>query len=200
MTTWTVPATIDKDMPDIQASAVKADAVTEATPLGWSKQAIKGESEISKADSLTDDAFYGDVGGCLGETSSLALILGGIYLLIRRTITWDIPVAVLGSAALFAAVFWLVSPDKYSGPVFHLLSGGMLLCAFFIATDPATAPLTRSGMWLFGIGVGVVIVLIRNVGGYPEGVMYAVLLMNGLTPLIERVCKLTPYGAGGESK
>jgi len=93
-----------------------------------------------------------------------------------------------------------LSPDKFASPVFHLLSGGMLLCAFFIATDPATAPLTRSGMWLFGIGVGVVIVLIRNVGGYPEGVMYAVLLMNGLTPLIERVCKLTPYGAGGESK
>lgn len=196
MTTWTVPATYDVEMPKIEASAVEgADAVTQATPLGWSKQAIKGEAEISNATSLRMEAFLGNVGGCLGETSSLAMLLGGLYLIIRKTITWDIPVAVLGSAAAFAAIFWLVNPDKYADPLFHMLGGSMLLCAFFIATDPVTAPLTRSGMWVFGIGVGVVVILIRNIGGYPEGVMFSILLMNALSPLIERVCKLTPYGA-----
>ena len=194
MTTWTVPATINPEMPEIKASAVKADAVTQATPLGWSKQAIKDEAEIEEASKLTDDALIGTVGGCLGETSSLALLLGGAYLLFRRTINYVIPVAVLGSAALFAGVFWLVSPDKYADPLFHTLSGGMLFCAFFIATDPVSAPLTRKGMWIFGCGVGVVIILIRNVGGYPEGVMYAILLMNSLSPLIERMCRLVPYG------
>jgi len=193
MTTWVVPATIDAEMPQIVISA-DADAVTQATPLGWSKQAIKGEASIEKASSLTMPALWGTVGGCLGETSALAMILGGVYMLLRKTITYVIPTAVLGSAAAFAAVFWLVSPDKYVDPLFHVLSGGMLMCAIFIATDPVTAPLPRKGMWIFGIGVGLVVVLIRNVGGYPEGVMFAVLLMNALSPLIERMTKLVPSG------
>jgi len=193
MTTWTVPATIDAEMPKIEISQ-SADAVTQATPLGWSKQAIKGEAEIKNANSLRKPALWGSVGGCLGETSALAMILGGIYMLLRKTITYVIPTAVLGSAAVFAAIFWAVSPDKYADPLFHILSGSMLMCAIFIATDPVTAPLTRKGMWIFGIGVGVVIVLIRNVGGYPEGVMFSILLMNALSPLIERMCKLVPSG------
>ncbi len=195
MTTWTVPATIDPAMPAISVStSIDADAVTQATPLGWSKQAIKGETDIEKTASLRTGAMLGTVGGCLGETSALAMLLGGVYMLIRKTITYIIPVAVLGSAALFAAIFYFVNPDKFADPLFHVISGGMLLCALFIATDPVTAPLTRSGMWVFGIGVGVVVMLIRNVGGYPEGVMFAILLMNALTPLIERVCTLTPAG------
>ena len=115
-------------------------------------------------------------------------------MLFRKTITYVIPVAVLGSAAAFAAIFWAISPETYADPLFHVLSGGMLLCALFIATDPVTAPLTRKGMWVFGIGVGVIVVLIRNVGGYPEGVMFAILLMNALSPLIERMFKLVPSG------
>lgn len=194
MTTWMVPATIDKDMPVIVKSEVAVDAVSQATPLGWSKQALKGEASIDNANSLRLPALWGTVGGCLGETSALAMLLGGAYMLFRKTITYVIPTAVLGSAAAFAAIFWAVSPEKYADPLFHLLSGGMLMCAIFIATDPVSAPLTRKGMWIFGIGIGVVIVLIRNVGGYPEGVMFAVLLMNALSPLIERMCKLTPSG------
>jgi electron transport complex protein RnfD len=195
MTTWTVPATIDAAMPEIKISAdLNADAVTQATPLGWSKQAIKGEASIENANSMRMSTLMGPVGGCLGETCSLALILGGIYMLFRKTITYVIPAAVLGSAAVFAAIFYFIAPDKFADPGFHLISGGMLLCAFFIATDPVTAPITRKGMWIFGAGVGVVIMLIRNIGGYPEGVMFAILLMNALTPLIDRVCTLTPCG------
>ena len=196
MTTWTVPATLDTAMPKIQASTiVGADAVTQATPLGWSKQVIKGEAEMETVNSLTEATFFGPEGGCLGETSALALILGGIYMLFRKTITFDIPAAVLLSSAIFAAIFFFINPDKYANPLFHVISGGMLLCAFFIATDPVTAPITRKGMWVFGIGVGVVIVLIRNVGGYPEGVMFAILLMNAMTPLIDRCWTVVPYGA-----
>ena len=196
MTTWTVPATVDAEMPTIQISAkAQADAITQATPLGWAKNVIKGKAEMQTVNSLMKSTFMGTTGGCLGETSALALILGGIYMLFRKTITFDIPAAVLLSSAVFAAIFFFVNPDKYANPLFHVISGGMLLCAFFIATDPVTAPITRKGMWIFGTGVGVIIVLIRNIGGFPEGVMFAILLMNALTPLIDRCCKVVPYGA-----
>ena len=98
------------------------------------------------------------------------------------------------SAFVFAAIGYVVNPDAYIRPVSHLCSGGMLLCAFFIATDPVTAPLTTKGMWIFGVGVGTITMLIRIVGEYPEGVMYAVLLMNAVTALIDRFCKLVPAG------
>jgi len=196
MTTWTVPTTIDADMPMI-GPETKINARTQATPLAWSKDAIKHKDTGSqKANRQIRAAFFGEVGGCLGETSALALLIGGIYLLIRRTISIHIPLAVLSSAFVFSGIFYLTNPASYSSPVFHLVSGGLLIGAFFIATDPVTAPLTRRGMWIFGIGVGSLTILIRNVGGYPEGVMYSVLLMNSMTPLIDRFCKLKP--AGGE--
>lgn len=196
MTTWTVPATINAEMPAIQISAeAQADAITQATPLGWAKNVIKGKAEMQTVNSLTKSTFMGTTGGCLGETSALALVLGGIYMLFRKTITFDIPAAVLLSSVIFAAIFFFINPDRYANPLFHVISGGMLLCAFFIATDPVTAPITRKGMWVFGTGVGVIIVLIRNIGGYPEGVMFAILLMNALTPLIDRCWTVVPYGA-----
>ncbi len=200
MTTWTVPANIDSRMPTI--SAAMPDTVTQATPLAWSKQAIKTRNledkaklvPASSANSLMADMFWGRVGGCLGETSAFALLIGGAYLLIRRTIQPHIPLAVLGSAFLIATIGYLANPDAFINPLAHLASGGMLLCAFFIATDPVTAPLTAKGMWIFGIGVGGITMLIRLLGEYPEGVMYAVLLMNAVTPLIDRYCKLIPAG------
>jgi electron transport complex protein RnfD len=138
--------------------------------------------------------FTGEVGGCLGETSALALLIGGVYLLIRRTISFHIPLAVMVSAFVFAGAAYLINPDAYASPVFHLCAGGLLIGAFFIATDPVTAPLSTKGMWIFGIGVGTLTMLIRVVGEYPEGVMYSVLLMNAVTPLIDRFCKLVPAG------
>lgn len=139
-------------------------------------------------------SFIGQVGGCLGETSSLALLIGGIYLLIRKTIPFHIPAAVLIAAFVFAEIFYLVNPEKYSIPLLQLFSGGMLICAFFIATDPVTAPLSAKGMWIFGAGVGALIMLIRFFGAYEEGVMFAVLIMNSVSPLIDRMCKHVPAG------
>jgi electron transport complex protein RnfD len=194
MTTWTVPATIDSTMPKI-APENMLHARTQATPLGWSKIAIKDRNGAKIFNEEQFDAtFIGEVGGCLGETSAIVLLIGGLYLLIRRTINFHIPLAVLLSAFVFGSIAYLIDPDAYMQPVFHLTSGGMLLCAFFIATDPVTAPLTRRGMWIFGAGVGAITMLIRIVGAYPEGVMFSVLLMNAVTPLIDRLCKRVPAG------
>ena len=194
MTTWMVPATIDSTMPKI-APENMMDARTQATPLGWSKIAIKDKNG---AKLFNEEQFkatvVGEIGGCLGETSVIALLIGGLYLLIRRTINFHIPLAVLLSAFIFGSIAYLIDSDAYMEPLFHLTSGGMLLCAFFIATDPVTAPLTRRGMWIFGAGVGTITMLIRIVGAYPEGVMFSVLLMNAVTPLIDRLCKRVPAG------
>jgi electron transport complex protein RnfD len=194
MTTWAVPADIDSQMPPITASEKIVDARTQATPLAWSKNAIKAETGSETADRQFKAMFFGSIGGCLGETSALLLLVGGVWLLIRRTINLHIPLAVLLSAFAFAAIAHLINPDSYISPVTHLVGGGLLLCAFFIATDPVTAPLTTRGMWIFGIGVGSITMLIRIVGEYPEGVMYSVLLMNAFTPLIDRFYKLVPAG------
>jgi len=194
MTTWTVPATTDPAMPKISPENT-VNATTQATPLAWSKLAIKQKSnaELYSQQQLKY-TIIGEVGGCLGETSAIALLVGGLYMLIRRTINFHIPLAVLLSALVFATIFYLINPNAYISPLFHLSSGGLLIGAFFIATDPVTAPLTRRGMWLFGIGVGTITMLIRIVGEYPEGVMYSILLMNAVTPLIDRLCKRVPAG------
>jgi electron transport complex protein RnfD len=193
MTSWTVPATINQEMPEISA-VNKIDARTQATPLAWSKMAIKRKEPAGVVNEQIKAMLTGEVGGCLGETSAIALLIGGLYLLIRKTINFHIPLAVLTSTFVFAGVVYLINPQAYIQPHAHLLSGGMLLCAFFIATDPVTAPLTRRGMWIFGAGVGAITMLIRVVGGYPEGVMYSILLMNAVTPLIDRLCRRIPTG------
>ena len=194
MTTWTVPATIDPAMPAVAQENILS-ARTQATPLAWSKLAIKNELG---ADIYSEKQFRstitGEVGGCLGETSVIALLIGGFYLLIRRTISFHIPLAVLSAAFVFSGIAYLIDSFIYVQPFFHLTSGGLFLCAFFIATDPVTAPLTRRGMWVFGIGVGALTMLIRIVGEYPEGIMFSILLMNALTPLIDRFFKRVPAG------
>ena len=192
MTTWTVPATIDSEMPTVAAGG--AEAITQATPLAWSKEAIKGKADAGVVNGQLIATLTGSVGGCLGETSAIALLVGGAYLLIKRTIAFHIPAAVLLSAAIFAGIGYIAKPEAYMSPIVHLTGGGMLICALFIATDPVTAPLTTKGMWIFGVGVGALIMLIRIIGEYPEGVMYAILIMNAVTPLIDRYCKLVPAG------
>ena len=198
MTTWAVPATIASTEATIhsanQATVTEFTPLTQATPLAHSKSSIKGTQETTIVTAMFKQSLTGETGGCLGETSTLALIIGGIFLLIKRTINIHIPAAVLLSAFAVAAIAWFVNPDKYIVPHMHLMTGGLLLCAFFIATDPVTAPMTRTGMWIFGIGVGVLIMLIRIIGEYPEGIMYAILIMNALSPLIDRFVKLTPAG------
>jgi len=154
MTTWTVPATIDPAMPAVAQENI-LNARTQATPLAWSKLAIKNELGADiYSEKQFRSTFTGEVGGCLGETSVIALLIGGLYLLIKRTISYHITLAVLAAAFVFAGIAYLIDSFVYVPPFFHLTSGGLFFCAFFIATDPVTAPLTRRGMWIFGMGVG----------------------------------------------
>jgi electron transport complex protein RnfD len=194
MTTWTVPATIDSNMPVIATSENAVDARTQATPLAYSKNAQKSQPDALELNKEIGSIFLGNVGGCLGETSALALLIGGIYLLVRKTIAFHIPAAVLISTFIFSGIAYLINPGSFASPLYHLSSGGLFIGAFFIATDPVTAPLTRRGMWLFGIGVGSITMLIRIVGSFPEGMMYSILLMNAVTPLIDRLFKRVPAG------
>ncbi len=177
MTTWTLPKT---------ASFSNIDAVTAATPLG----------QFKFEQLLTDhlDLLLGNVGGSLGETSVVAIIIGGLYLLLRKYADWRVPVSFLGTVFIVGGLFWLVHPSQHPDPVFHLLSGGLMLGAFFMATDMVTSPITPKGSWIFGVGAGLILIIIRLYGGLPEGVMYAILLMNALTPLINRYTVPKPFG------
>ena len=193
MTTWTIPSTIDSAMGYI-GSTDSIDARTQATPLAQSKAVIKGKADSDILDNQSKSLFFGTTGGCLGETSSLALLIGAAYLFIRKTINFHIPLSILLSSFIFGLIAHLIDPQLYINPLLHLTSGGMLLCVFFLATDPVGAPVTKRGMWLFGAGVGALIMLIRIVGEYPEGIMFAILLMNAVSPLIDKLCKRIPAG------
>jgi electron transport complex protein RnfD len=170
------------------------DAKTSATPLGVLKEeGPQGVFEYFKEiGAFTDKGdlyfalFSGDIGGCIGEVSCLALLIGGLYLLYKGHISWHIPISYIGTVFLLTSIFWLRDPKSYIDPLFHILSGGLMLGAFFMATDMVTSPITSRGRIIFGIGCGVLTVIIRLFGGYPEGVSFSILLMNGLTPLIER--------------
>ncbi len=162
------------------------DAITGATPLGL----MKFEGVITDTWSL----FLGNVAGSVGEASALALLIGGAYLLIRRYADWRIPIGFIGTVCVLAGILHLISPDKYPGILFHLLAGGIIIGALFMATDPVTSPVTKLGRWIFGIGCGLLVIVIRMWSGQPEGVMYAILLMNGLTPVINVMTKPKRYG------
>ncbi len=156
------------------------DGVSGATPLALAKS---GGLDAVDYNSL----LMGFKSGSLGEVAALALLLGGLYLLARRVITWQIPVAVLGSMALFSAVLWFVNPGVYMSPLFHLLTGGAMLGALFMATDYSTSPMGWRGGLIFGTGIGVITIVIRLWGAYPEGMSFAILIMNSLVPLINKV-------------
>ena len=139
------------------------------------------------------DFFIGNVPGTIGTVSVLAVLLGGAYLLSRRIITWHIPISFILSAWIFGCIFWRIDPDMYADPTFHILSGWMMLGAFFLAPEKGTAPVSAPAMILYGIGCGVLTMIIRMWGGYVEGVPFAILLMNSLTPLLDRI---RPRAAG----
>jgi electron transport complex protein RnfD len=178
--------------------------VTTATPLGMVKEAAKaGEGLPFTMDWHTTWQFFiGDMGGCIGEVSALALLIGGAYLLYRRCITWHVPVAYLGTVALFALILWGLNPATTMPPQFHLLSGGLMLGALFMATDMVTSPITRKGQLIFGVGCGLLTMIIRTVvgGAYPEGVSFAILLMNATTPLINRATAPRIFGQRKKEK
>jgi len=194
MTTWWVPQTGGKSF--------TADAVTTATPLGIMKEegAAKLLAHFGDSATMYKSLFLGHVAGSLGETSVLLLLIGAAVLLIKRYITWHIPVTYIVTVAIVAWIFGGKDPETHKliffagDPLFHVLSGGLILGAFFMATDYVTVPSVRSGQIIFGIGCGVITMLIRLKGGFPEGVMFAILLMNCFTPLIDRKMRSKTFG------
>jgi electron transport complex protein RnfD len=171
-------------------------ATTQATPLGLVKTTLGTTGHLP----FTFDAhtawefFRGNKNGCIGETSGLALLIGGLILLTTRVISWQVPVAFLGSVAVFSGILYVADPVTNLSPLFHLLTGGVLLGAFFMATDMVTTPVTRKGLFIFGLGCGIITMLVRKWGGYPEGVSFAILLMNAVTPLINMATRPRVFG------
>lgn len=177
-------------------SPIGIDAVTTATPLGLLKTALGDQGAMPyRFDSQTAlDFFIGGMNGCIGEVSGVALLLGGAYLLWRRCISWHTPVFFMGTVAVFSGILWGMDPAHNMPPHFHLLTGGLLLGAVFMATDMATTPVTKMGMAVFGVGCGLFTMIIRKWGGYPEGVSFAILLMNAVTPLINKATRPRLFG------
>ena len=187
MTTW----------PEISKTFMQVDATSGATPLALIKEGLgNGESLTSLMAKIPSymDMFIGQVGGSLGEVSVLAILIGGIYMIWKKIISWHIPVAMLGSMVVLSGIMNLISPEEFVGPVFHLLTGGAMLGAVFMATDMVTSPMTTKGMLIFGVGIGVITVLIRVFGAYPEGVSFAILIMNAFVPLINLYVKPKRFG------
>lgn len=179
------------------------DGITGATTLGIIKEGLMfGDTMTNISAQLPSnmDMFLGITAGSIGEMSALALLLGGFYLLIRKVISWHIPVAMLVTMAFMTGIFWVINPESYASPVIHVLSGGALLGAFFMATDLVTSPMTKKGMVIFAIGIGVITVVIRLFGAYPEGVSFAILIMNAFVPLINTYFKPRRFGAKIKSK
>jgi electron transport complex protein RnfD len=171
MTTWIPPVTMN------------VDTATFATPLGN----LKFQEAVAQGTlAPLKDLFWGNTGGCLGETSAVALLLGALILLYKKTIDWRIPVGIILALSVFTGVFWLVDPNKFAPPSFHILAGGLLIGAFFMATDMVTSPITPKGTWIYALGIGLMAGLVRLFGGFPEGVMYSILFMNTFVPLLNR--------------
>jgi electron transport complex protein RnfD len=185
MTTWSAPAPLGSGL----------DLVTTATPLGSWKNAVMLTGQLpTSMQGSTADYFLGNMPGCIGEISALALLLGAAYLFYRRILTWHIPTTFIGTVVVLSGLFWLINPAKYPNPAFHLVTGGLVLGAFYMATDMVTTPVSSRGMLVFGVGCGILTVLIRLFGGYPEGVSFAILLMNAATPLIDRYMRPRTFG------
>ena len=182
MTTWPVPI-----------GFATADAVTGATPLALVKEAVKNGQAVgdalSSAGLTTGNLILGNIGGSLGEVAAIGLLLGFAYMLIRKIISWHIPVAIFATVIVFSGILNLADPAQFAGPVFPLFTGGLMLGAIFMATDYVTSPMTHKGMLIYGVGIGLLTVIIRVFGAYPEGMSFAILIMNGFTPLINRYCK-----------
>ena len=159
------------------------DANSGATPLGAFKEGTL------PADFTWLDAFLGHMSGSMGEISALAILIGAVYLLCCKIISWHIPVSFIGTAAIFSGILWLVDPTQYLDPLTTILTGGIMLGACFMATDMVTSPMAKSGQLIFGAGCGLLTIIIRNWGAYPEGVSFAILIMNSVTPLLNRWCK-----------
>ncbi len=188
MTSWPVPGGLKTGY---------TDAVTGATPLAIIKEGIKNGEPLSQLVTqipTPSQMFLGDMGGSLGEVAAVALIIGFIYMLVKKIITWHIPVSVVGSIAVFTAILWLINPEQYASPMFHILAGGVLLGAIFMATDYVTSPMSVRAQIIYGCGIGILTVIIRVWGSYPEGVSFAILIMNAFVPLMNTYIKPRRFG------
>ncbi|MBR5912639.1 MAG: RnfABCDGE type electron transport complex subunit D [Bacteroidales bacterium] len=183
MTTWPQAAPIFK-------AGFFTDAVTGPTPLGLLKEG--GAASLDHAQFI--DMVLGNRGGAFGEVCAIALLLGAIYLIARKVIDIATPLSILLTVLVFTGIFWLINPATFIAPWYHIVYGGLLLGAFFMATDMVTTPMTLQGKLLFGFGVGVITVVIRLWGAYPEGVSFAILIMNAFTPLINKAFKPKVFG------
>ena len=195
MTNWVSPAPLFSGV----------DMVSMATPLGELKTELLTRGAIDLARYNYFDFTVGFMGGSLGEMSMIALLLGALFLLFRGYITWHIPVTYIATVFVLTGIFWIIDPTSYANPVFHVLAGGLILGACFMATDMVTSPVSPLGMVIFGLGCGILTVVIRLFGGYPEGVAFSILLMNAATPIIDRYTAPRKFGytrtegAGGAS-
>ncbi len=190
MTTWPVPKAL------FGGTAV-TDAITGPTTLGIVKEGLRAGKSVSELFPEMPgyaQELLGNQGGSLGEVSAIALLLGGAYMFARRIITWHIPVSYILSVVIFSGIFWLIDPEMYLDPLFHLVTGGMMLGIFYMATDMVSSPINTRGMLIFGAGCGILTMIIRLWGGYPEGVSFAILIMNAFTPLINRSLKPRRFG------
>jgi electron transport complex protein RnfD len=189
MTKWPIP---------FESRLTLTDATTGATPLGYLKEAMReGNVNIQELmDTLPaySDLFLGKMGGSIGEISAILLLIGGIYLLVRKVITWHIPVSILATIVVFGGIMWLVDPTQYADPLFHLITGGIMLGAFYMATDLVTSPMSNTGKLVFGVGIGLLTMVIRYFGAYPEGVSFAIIIMNAFVPLLDKYFKVKRFG------
>ena len=175
-----------------------ADAVSGATPLGIVKEGLMQGQTLQQIFDLHDFSYaqmlFVNMGGSAGEISAIAIIIGFIYLLARKVIRPYITLSILVTVAVFSGIFWLIDPSQYTDPLFNLLTGGVLLGSVFMATDYVTSPMSDKGGIIFGVGIGIITMLIRYFGSYPEGMSFAILIMNSTVPLINKFCKQKKFG------
>lgn len=184
MTTWPAPQPL---------FGSQIDGFSGATLLGYVKESL------SKGVSASELTIYENIepmiySGSLGEIGSIAIIIGGLFLIFRKVIDWQTPVIIIATAGIIATVCWLIDPTQFVNPMIHIFGGGMMLGAFFMATDMATSPMTMKGKVVFAIGIGALTIIIRLWGAYPEGMSFAILIMNAFVPLINKACKPTRFG------
>ena len=174
MTTWVKPFFF------------KLDTITTATPLGG----LKFSGDLTPLKKV----MLGNIGGCIGETSALLILFTGIILLLLKMADWRIPVSIFSTVIVFSGILYLINPQKYADPLFYLFSGGLMLGAFYMATDMVSSPVTSLGSLIYGVGIGLVVMIIRIFGGLPEGVMFAILFMNAFVPLLNRYTRPRAFG------
>ena len=183
MTSWPVPHQL--------TSYINAE--TAATPLALMKQAVKGNADALSQLPSSIELFLGNNPGCIGEVSALALLIGFAFMLWKKIISWHIPVSIIATVFVFAGLMHLINPAAYASPLTHLFTGGLMLGSIFMATDYVTSPMTHKGMVIYGIAIGFLTVVIRLFGAYPEGMSFAIFIMNAFTPLINTYCKPKRY-------